>query len=173
MKLIIGLGNPGKDYEKTRHNAGFMFVDFLASKLAAGGFVNKFSSLYSETTLGREKVVLLKPQTFMNDSGKAVAEIAKFYKIAPENIWVAFDDLDLKQGEFKIQKAKYPKVHNGINDIIEKLGSDQFNFIRIGIESREGDLRKLISGHDYVLQKTDFDFMPTFEAIQKQLGIMI
>jgi PTH1 family peptidyl-tRNA hydrolase len=170
MKLIAGLGNPGKDYEKTRHNAGFMFVDFMVEKFDLK-FNSKFQAEYSEINKDGEKIIFLKPQTFMNDSGVSLAEAVKFYKINSEEIFIAFDDLDLPEGEFKIQKGKYPKVHNGVNDIIEKLGTDNLNFIRIGIDGRAPELRKVISGRDYVLQKTSYNYKELFSQIYETLKL--
>lgn len=170
MKLFVGLGNPGKEYENTRHNIGFKFIDFLAEKHSST-FSNKFQSLYAEFQQNGEKIILLKPQTFMNDSGSAVQKIMKFYKLTPEDIFIAFDDLDIKQGEFKIQKAKYPKVHNGVNDIINKSSSDEFHFIRIGIDGRSELEREFVSGKDYVLRKDSMEFSKeVFETVIADLG---
>ena len=169
MKLIVGLGNPGKEYESTRHNIGFSFIDFLANKRSLS-FSEKFSGLYSDfLSKSGEKIILLKPQTYMNASGRSVNEAVQFFKLNKEDIFVAFDDLDMKEGVWKIQKSKYPKCHNGIDDIIEKLSTNEFNFIRIGIDDRTPELRKLISGRDYVLQKTSFDFSQTFKEIEEDL----
>lgn len=168
MKLIVGLGNPGKDYENTRHNAGASLVDFIAKKQSVS-FIKKFQSQYAEFQNNGEKIILLKPQTFMNNSGDAVQEAAKFYKISIENIFIAFDDLDIKQDEFKTQKGKYPKVHNGVNDIINKLGGDQFTFVRIGIDNRTEEERKYISGRDYVLQKLNSSFDQIFERVLESI----
>ncbi len=172
MKLIVGLGNPGKEYENTRHNAGFMFIDYLA-KVQNITFVKKFRGEYTEFIVKSEKVALLKPQTFMNDSGRSAQEAAKFYKLQPEDIYIAFDDLDLAQSDFKIQKGKYPKVNNGVNDIIEILDTDKLNFIRIGIDAREPQLKKLIAGGDYVLQKTAFSFEASFKEIEAKLALSL
>jgi PTH1 family peptidyl-tRNA hydrolase len=169
MKLIVGLGNPGKDYEKTRHNIGFSFIDYLANKRSLS-FNEKFESLYTDF-LGKsgEKIIFIKPQTYMNASGRAVSEVVKFFKISTDDIFVSFDDLDMQEGSWKIQKSKYPKCHNGVDDIIEKLSSDHFHFIRIGIDDRTPELRKLISGRDYVLQKTSFDYSDVFQSIENEL----
>jgi PTH1 family peptidyl-tRNA hydrolase len=168
MKLFVGLGNPGKEYEQTRHNAGATFIDFLAKQNNVS-FISKFRSLYAEFQHNGEKVILLKPQTFMNASGSAVLECAKFYKIGVEDIIIAFDDLDIKQGDFKIQKGKYPKVHNGVNDILQKLSTDQFWFVRIGIDNRTEIERQFIAGRDYVLQKTDGKYDEIFASITAEL----
>lgn len=170
MKLFVGLGNPGKEYENTRHNIGAKFIDFLGEKLDLK-FTEKFRSLFSDAQVEGEKIIFLKPQTFMNNSGSAVQEAAKFFKIGPENIFVAFDDLDIVEGDSKIQLGKYPKVHNGVNDVIEKLGTDKINFIRIGIDGRNEIEKKFLAGRDYVLQKTDHDFSRVFEEVREKLII--
>lgn len=172
MKLFVGLGNPGKDYENTRHNAGFKFIDFLAHRYNVT-FSSKFSSLFAEAQ-GKEgeKLMFLKPQTFMNDSGRGVVEIMKFYKISPDNVHVAFDDLDIKLGEFKVQKGHYPKVHNGVNDIINKTATDQFIYIRIGIDGRSPIEREFVQGKSYVLQKFDYNLTPVFGSIMQRLGLL-
>ncbi len=170
MKLFVGLGNPGKEYEKTRHNAGFMLIDYIAN-LKGVSFTSKFSSLFAEFSDPEgEKVILLKPQTYMNESGKAVQEAMKFYKIGHENVYIAFDDLDIQFGEFKIQKAKYPKIHNGVNDIIKKTGTDQFTFVRIGTDDRSPIERQFIQGRDYVLQKTSVNFSEILKRIATELA---
>lgn len=169
MKLIAGLGNPGKEYEKTRHNAGFGFIDFFMRKFELQTN-NAFQSELAEISLNGEKCYLLKPQTFMNKSGIAVSEIVRFYKIPDQNIFIAFDDLDIREGDFKIQKGKYPKVHNGVNDIINKLGTDELNFIRIGVDGRSEVERQFIPGHDYVLSRSVFDYSEIYLQISKSLG---
>lgn len=165
MKLIVGLGNPGKEYENTRHNAGFRFIDYVARKLDLN-FTNKFSSLFAETHgADGEKIILIKPQTYMNASGRAVVETIQFYKLKPEDVYIAFDDLDIKLGEFKLQKGKYPKIHNGVNDILNKTKTEQFNFIRIGVENRSPIEKDFLSGSDYVLKKFDYDLSHIFENV--------
>lgn len=170
MKLFIGLGNPGKEYENTRHNVGAKFIDFLTEKLCLN-YQEKFKSLYADIQIKGEKVIFLKPQTFMNSSGSAVREAVDFYKIKNEEIFLAFDDLDILEGEWKLQLGKYPKVHNGVNDVIEKLGVDKINFIRIGIDGRNQIEKDLVPGRDYVLQKTNYDFKKVFEEIESRLFI--
>jgi peptidyl-tRNA hydrolase, PTH1 family len=169
MKLIVGLGNPGKEYEKTRHNAGANFVAFIAKKREII-FSSKFQSLYAEFNDDTgEKIILLQPQTFMNNSGSAVLEAVKFYKLTPENVFIAFDDLDILEGDFKIQIGKHPKIHNGINDITTKTKTDQYYFIRIGVDSRSIIERKFLKGSNYVLKKTDYNFIPVYEKIVLEL----
>lgn len=147
MKLIVGLGNPGKKYGGTRHNVGFLAVDFLAKSNSLDFSDNlKFKSEIATS----EKFILVKPHTFMNNSGDAVSAIANFYKVSIEDIYVIHDDLDLRLGEYKIQKTIGPKVHRGINSIEEKLGSKNFWRVRIGVDNRSIENR--IAGEEYVLQ---------------------
>lgn len=130
MKLIVGLGNPGKEYAHHRHNVGFMFVDYMSEN-------------------AQSKHIFLKPQTFMNKSGGAVQKVMQFYKIPLENLYVVHDDLDIPLGKFKIQKGTGPKLHNGLTSIEEKLGTKNFWRIRIGVENRPTENRP--SGEVYVL----------------------
>ena len=145
MKIIVGLGNPGEDYKETRHNIGFMVVD----KLARSSFRKSKSGLLEYSWLGSE-LELIKPQTFMNKSGEAVKYAMGKHKVSLNDLLVIHDDLDITLGEYKIDFGKGPKVHNGINSVIEKLGSDQFWRVRVGIENR-GELK--IPGEKYVLGK--------------------
>ena len=119
MKLITGLGNPGPEYDKTRHNVGFMFLDYLSSTHNAKPFQShkKCESECTEIESAGKKYLLQKPLTFMNDSGRAVKKCMDFYKIAQSDIFIVHDDLDIQLGSFKIQMAKGPKVHNGVNSI--------------------------------------------------------
>lgn len=153
LKLFIGLGNIGKSYEMTRHNVGFMFLEFL-SKNNSANFLEekKFCAFVAEETINQNRTILAKPTTFMNDSGIAVQSISKYFNIEVENITVIHDDLDIDFGNFKIQTGKGPRVHNGLLSIEQHLGTNLFNRIRIGIENR-GELRANISGRDYVLSK--------------------
>src|SRR5690554_1357339 len=114
MHLIVGLGNPGKEYEKTRHNAGFMVLDELAKKLNVQFDKNKFRGKVAEGRIGTEKVVLLKPETFMNLSGESIREAADFYKIPNEDILIIFDDVSLDVGKLRIRKKGSSGGHNGI-----------------------------------------------------------
>lgn len=138
MKLIVGLGNPGKEYENTRHNSGFMCLERLRAKLGFPEFISqkKFSSAISEGTFEGEKLVLAKPETFMNLSGQAVSSLFNFYKCSPQDLYVIFDDIDLKLGEIRVRKDGSAGTHNGMRSVIESLGFMNFPRIRIGIESR-------------------------------------
>lgn len=134
FKLIVGLGNPGRQYERTRHNAGFWWVDALAEKLG-GTFVPdaKYHGHTARVRFGTEQVWLLKPMTFMNLSGKSVAALANFYQIEPEQMLVVYDELDLPVGTAKVKKGGGTGGHNGLTDIVEHLGTKDFWRMRLGI----------------------------------------
>lgn len=132
MKLIAGLGNPGGQYAETRHNVGFLLLDILAedSKL---DFRAKFQGLVAETQMAGEKIYLLKPQTFMNLSGHSIRELAQFYKIKPEDIIVAHDDMDLPLGRLRLRNSGSAGGHNGIKSTIGELGTEGFWRLKIGV----------------------------------------
>ncbi|MBT4120812.1 MAG: aminoacyl-tRNA hydrolase [Candidatus Magasanikbacteria bacterium] len=153
MKLIVGLGNPGKRYEKTRHNVGFMILDKLREKLGSSGWSlsKKFNSETSGLTLNGEKVILAKPMTFMNASGQSVQLIAHFYKVAPEDIIVVHDDKDLKLGDVRVQEDRSHAGHNGIKSIIEHIGTQKFTRVRVGVASENE--KKMRDTAKFVLHK--------------------
>ncbi len=131
---MVGLGNPGRQYEKTRHNAGFLFLDELVSKANCGWVKeSRFDGLLAEVGIAGSKVILLKPGTFMNRSGQAVGKVVRYYKIAPEEILVIHDELDFDVGVAKLKKDGGHAGHNGLRDIIAHLGSKEFYRLRIGI----------------------------------------
>lgn len=133
MFLIVGLGNPGLDYAYTRHNVGFMFVDYLAYELGFPDFREKFESHYTEKTFDRNaKVFIQKPQTYMNNSGRAVLQMATFYKIEPKNIFVIHDDLDMRPLQLRVKFGGSTGGHNGLRDIEKVIGKDYWH-IKIGI----------------------------------------
>ena len=147
--IIAGLGNPGREYEATRHNAGFMAVDFIAEKAGVQISKNKFSALTAIGTVNEKSVLLLKPQTYMNNSGVSISEAASFYKIKPENIIVLVDDIYLPPGKIRIRKSGSAGGHNGISSIIASLGSDSFPRIRIGVGEKpkgQNDLAAWVLG---------------------------
>ncbi|HPI67436.1 MAG TPA: aminoacyl-tRNA hydrolase [bacterium] len=148
MFLIIGLGNPGKKYEKNRHNSGFMAVDFVLDKKTKWIENKKLKSLIKEMEINEQKVVLVKPQTFMNNSGVAVLALTKKYKIKPENIIMVYDELDLPFGTIRVKLGGSAAGHNGIKSIIEKLGTDKFWRIRIGISNEK---REVVPADKFVL----------------------
>ena len=131
--IVVGLGNSGTKYENTRHNAGFIAVDRLAHKLGARIDRIKYKSLVTTCTIGESKVLLMKPSTYMNNSGLAVVEAMNFYKIKPENVIVLFDDISLDVGKMRIRRKGSDGGHNGIKNIIYLSGSDQFPRIKIGV----------------------------------------
>ncbi|MBQ7653482.1 MAG: aminoacyl-tRNA hydrolase [Clostridia bacterium] len=131
--LIAGLGNPGKKYEFTKHNAGFMCLDLFAQDNGLKIDKLKFKSLLTDCMIGSSRCILLKPQTFMNNSGEAVRECADFYKIPPERIIVIFDDVSLDLGRIRIRRKGSAGGHNGIKSIIYHLNSDEFQRIKIGV----------------------------------------
>lgn len=138
MKIIVGLGNPGKEYANTRHNVGFLFVDSLKEKLDLPEFKpdKHFDALITDGVMNGEKILVAKPQTFMNLSGEAVQKLVNFYHVEPQNLWVVYDDVDLAIGTMRIRKEGSAGTHNGMKSIIEHLGFQNFPRLRIGIESR-------------------------------------
>lgn len=133
MYLIIGLGNPEEEYSKTRHNMGFNTINNLAKKYNIEINKNKFQGLYETATIEGQKVVLIKPQTYMNLSGNCVKEFVDFYKVESENILVIYDDMDIEPGTIKIRKKGSAGGHNGMKSIIQILRTEEFPRIRIGI----------------------------------------
>lgn len=131
--LIVGLGNPGREYEFTRHNAGFLFIDALAQKMGLEVRRLKFQSLCADGELSGHRCLLLKPQTFMNHSGQAVRDAAAFYKIPPERILVVYDDISLEPGILRIRRKGSDGGHNGVKSILYHVESDQFPRIKLGV----------------------------------------
>jgi len=169
MKLIVGLGNPGKKYEETWHNLGFLAIDQLEKKFE-GEFLKcknskKHQAQICENNSPEEKIILGKPQTFMNNSGRAVKSLAKFYKIDPQDIWIIHDDIDLPLGKIRISQNSSAAGHNGVKSIIDELGTKEFVRIRIGIKP---DTELNLPTEKYVLQKINKESkIIVEEAIQK------
>lgn len=163
MYLIVGLGNPGKKYELTRHNIGFEAVDLLANQLGIAINKTKFKALIGEGRIGTEKVVLAKPQTFMNLSGEAVQAMMKFYDVDSEHLIVVYDDIDTAPGKIRIRKKGSAGTHNGMRSIIGMIKTEDFPRVRIGIGKQvHGDLA------DYVLGRFPKEEIPVMgEAIEK------
>ncbi len=134
--IIVGLGNPGDNYSRTRHNVGFRTIDILASKLGVKVDRAKYRGLYGQATYNGQKVILLKPQTFMNLSGLSVMDAARFYKVPPEKIIVAFDDISLDVGRLRIRGDGSAGGHNGIKSIIGSLNSQSFPRVKIGVGAK-------------------------------------
>lgn len=166
MKLIVGLGNPGKKYKNTRHNVGFMIVDGLLKEMGeTPHVVKKYESLvfYKQS----KNVLLAMPQTMMNNSGISVGIIVNQYKVKLPDLWVIHDDLDLPIGAYKIQLGKGPKEHGGLKSIYEKLGKKDFWHVRIGIDNREK--KSHISGEDYVLIPFEEKEVEVFDNVKNKI----
>ena len=158
--LIVGLGNPGLQYEKTRHNAGFMVIDALAEKYGVGFPKRKYDALIGECKIGDNRIMLVKPQTFMNLSGKAVTAICSFYKIPYDKVIVMFDDVSLDVGKIRVRRKGSDGGHNGIKDIIELSGTSDIPRIKIGVGKKpnaEYDLK------DWVLGKFSKEDLDSFQ----------
>ena len=145
MKLIVGLGNPGKEYEYTRHNIGFMVID---SYLGNVKYKNKFNAFYYEKKINSEKYIFIKPLTFMNLSGNSIIQFVKYYNIKASDILVIHDDLDLEMGKFRLKEKSSAGGHNGIKSIISNLKTEDFARLKIGISSNKDYDTK-----EYVLSK--------------------
>lgn len=149
IKLLVGLGNPGPEYEDTRHNAGFWFIDAVARELKVALIPERnYHGLVARTTVHSQTVWLLEPQTFMNLSGKSVAALARFFKIQPDEILVAHDEMDISPGEAKLKKGGSHAGHNGLRDIHSQLGPDYWR-LRLGV-GHPGDKAQVVS---WVLKK--------------------
>lgn len=144
MFLIVGLGNPGNEYAETRHNVGFMAVDCLAEKYCFSPFKAKFDGLIADGSIGGEKVLLLKPQTYMNLSGEAVHEAVQFYKIPADHVLVIYDDVSLPVGKLRVRPTGSAGGHNGIKNIIAHLGTQEFPRIKIGTGAPSGGGAEMI-----------------------------
>ena len=147
MYIIVGLGNPGKEYEKTRHNTGFMVIDELAKYMGIEVNKKKFKAEIGEGIVTGEKVILVKPQTYMNNSGESIIELVKYYKLDLENLVVIYDDIDLDVGRIRIRKSGSAGTHNGMRSIVDYLNSTAFPRIRVGIgKNQVGDLVNHVLG---------------------------
>lgn len=146
MKLVVGLGNPGREYENTRHNIGFDVIDYIADMVGANVNKIKFKGLLGEFICEGEKVLLLKPSTFMNLSGESVREAKDFYKIDDKDIIVVYDDIAIDVGRIRIRPSGSDGGHNGIKNIIYQLSSDKFSRVRVGVGAPKGDLVSHVLG---------------------------
>lgn len=173
MKLVIGLGNPDNKYAENRHNSGFIIIDELkeAWNFPDFEFSKKFDAEISEGVLEGEKIILAKPQTFMNNSGESVQKIISFYKLIPEDIIVIHDDLDINLGEFKISTDCGPAGHNGVQDIIDKIGTQNFKRIRIGIEGAEQRKTRTVPGDVFVLQDFSKEELKIIKNFAKEIKL--
>ena len=142
MFLIVGLGNPGREYNNTRHNIGFDAIDVIADKYNIEVSRIKFKGVYGEGIVNGEKVILLKPTTYMNLSGESVREVMDFYKLSEEDILIIYDDVSLDVGRIRIREKGSAGGHNGIKSIIANIGTDVFSRIKVGVGKPQGDLVK-------------------------------
>jgi peptidyl-tRNA hydrolase, PTH1 family len=150
--LVAGLGNPGREYARNRHNVGWMVVDELARRHDAS-FRGKFSGQLGEARVGTKKLALLKPETFMNESGRSIAAAARFFKVGPEAILIVHDDVDFEPGRIQARQGGGLAGHNGLRSIVQALGTQEFLRLRIGVGRPErGDPRRV---SDYVLSNFD------------------
>lgn len=174
MFIIVGLGNPGREYEQTRHNIGFITINAVAENHGVKIDHLKFNALTATTMIGTEKCLLMKPQTFMNNSGEAVGEAARFYKVPPENIIVISDDISLDVGTIRIRRKGTAGGHNGLKSIISHLGSDAFPRIKIGVGERvhpDEDLADHVLGK---FDRADVDLMnETIKKAAKAVDLMV
>ena len=174
IRLIVGLGNPGPDYEQTRHNAGFWLVDNLANSLPNARLQREsgYNALVAKTIIGGNQLWLLEPQTYMNRSGQSVGAIARFYKINPDEILVVHDELDLLPGAAKLKKGGSSGGHNGLKDITSALGTQDYWRLRIGIgHPRTLNLNQPVA--DFVLHRPRREEQLLIdEAIEKALRII-
>jgi len=171
MYLVVGLGNPGKEYAQTRHNVGFDVIDLMASEYNV--LINriKFKGVYGEVNIDGEKVILLKPSTYMNLSGESVREASSFYKIPNENIIIIYDDISLDVGKLRVRSKGSAGGHNGIKSILANLSSDVFPRIKIGVGKPDKALIPHVLGR---FSKEDRDLVEkTFEASAKAAAVII
>ena len=160
MKLIVGLGNPGKEYDKTRHNVGFMCINKIANHFNASFDSNKFQGLYAQFMHGGEKVILLKPQKYMNLSGEVIRDFVNYFKIEIEDILIICDDLDTDVGTYRLRYKGSSGGHNGLKNIELHLSTQEYKRIKLGISNN-----KEIDTKDYVLGKFSKDELKLIEPI--------
>lgn len=166
MKIIAGLGNPGAEYAATKHNVGFMFIDALAERLGADSWKTDFEAEIADARIGAEKVLLVKPQTYMNDSGRSLGPLLSYYKLAGMDLIVAHDDMDIPAGTIRLRRKGSSGGHNGIKSILAHVGDENFARVRIGIGRppagwtvinhvlapfRDEDAKKIGEAIDYLL----------------------
>ncbi|MDD3497937.1 MAG: aminoacyl-tRNA hydrolase [Candidatus Moranbacteria bacterium] len=190
-RLIIGLGNPGERYSRTRHNAGFIILDELQKRLNFSDFrfekkfnvemaekieIGNIRGGFLKKLFQREdasKTLLMKPLSFMNKSGEAIKKIMDFYKIPPKNITVIHDDLDIKVGNFKISENSGSAGHNGIQNIIDRLGTQEFKRIRIGVEKKGGRQSRQVPGNKFILQEFSEEELEKIKDLANKLENLI
>lgn len=165
MKLIVGLGNPGKEYENTRHNMGYLFIDYYLNKKGINQeWKEKFNGIYLDTVIDGEKIIFMKPLTYMNLSGEAVRKYLDYFKIDVSDLLVVFDDLDLEVGNYKIKNNGSSGGHNGLKNIELHIGTQNYKRFRIGISNTTYDVK------DYVLGKISVkDYYDVFDILSDVL----
>ncbi|MDZ7798644.1 MAG: aminoacyl-tRNA hydrolase [Patescibacteria group bacterium] len=167
MKLIVGLGNPGKKYKNNRHNLGFMVIDALAEDFKEKlKHCKRTNSKRTKVKIRNKEIMLAKPQTFINNSGLAVKKIINYYKIKPQDVWIIFDDIDLPLGKIRIRYQGSSGGHKGLASIIENLKTDHFNRLRVGIGSNR---EKNIPAEKYVLQNFKKNEIKTINQTIKEV----
>ncbi len=162
MKVIVGLGNPGKEYENTKHNFGFMFLDYISTKLNLGSFKKFKNAKILETKINEEKVVLVKPQTYMNLSGDCVIEIKNWYKIQNKDLLIIYDDFDIPFGSIRYKEKGSGGTHNGMKDIINKISTMDIPRLRLGTGGLKNENEEIIS---FVLSKFSKSQMDNIQNI--------
>lgn len=160
MYLIAGLGNPGREYDMTRHNIGFEVIDYIADKYNIKVKKLKFKALYQKAEMDGSEVILMKPQTYMNLSGESIRDAADFYKIPPEKIIIISDDINLDEGRIRVRRGGSAGGHNGLKSIIYQLSSDGFIRIRIGVGKKQNEDDDLA---DFVLSRFSKEQIPVLE----------
>lgn len=166
--IVVGLGNPGLQYERTRHNAGFMAIDKVAQKFGCEFNKHKFDAVIGECRIADKRVLLIKPQTFMNNSGRAVSAVVSFYKMPYEKVIIIFDDISLDIGNIRIRRKGSAGGHNGIKDIIELAGTEDIPRIKIGVDKKphpDYDLKDFVLGAIPKEKTEDFN-----KALDKAVG---
>lgn len=174
MRIIIGLGNPGTRYKNTRHNVGFLFLDSLAQTYGVSFQTEKkFQAEIAELITAQEKILLVKPLTFMNNSGEAIGAILRYYKLTPADILVIHDDLDVQSGTYKLTASSRSAGNNGVQSIIDILGTQEFSRIRIGIGRPTETLGACMPSHDYVLAPFSPDEQTALETLFPEIQMAL
>lgn len=159
MKMIVGLGNPGREYDRTRHNIGFTIVDEIARRLGDPGWKARFKGLVAEGQIGTEKAILLKPLTYMNLSGQSVAEALRWYKLAPEDLLVVSDDLDLPFATLRLRARGSAGGHNGLTSIFQQIGTTEVARMKVGIGRGSGPAHSWVLGRFTAEQEAELPFL--------------
>ena len=169
MKLIVGLGNPGREYEDTRHNIGFRYLDLFTKYINETNFHEKFNGLYIKTKYQSEDLILLKPMSYMNLSGEVILKFVNYFKIKPQDILVIHDDLDMPVAKIKLKENGSSGGHNGIKNIILNLNTEEFKRLKIGINKDSS-----VATKDYVLGKFNCEEKEKLDAINaKVISILV